>query len=129
MMQTDIFNNIPQENYFDLFRNNVPQYEPITDILGFDKSQMSKATGIAKDKMRFDDRMPKILSEKLTEIGIIIQLVANNFEGNIEKTSMWFRLPNPAFGGISPRDMIRFGRYRKLLNFVMASLDESNYNG
>jgi hypothetical protein len=44
--------------------------------------------------------------------------VAGYFEGDIEKTALWFRTPNPMLGNISPRDMIRFGRYKRLLKFV-----------
>lgn len=32
---------------------------------------------------------------------------------------MWFELPNPMLGNISPRNMIRAGRYKRLVNFVL----------
>jgi len=38
---------------------------------------------------------------------------------------LWFRLPNPLLGDVSPRDMIRYGRYAKLQEFVMDALAEN----
>ena len=55
------------------------------------------------------------------EIGIICELVAGYFDGDIQKTYLWFTVPNPILG-MSPRDMIRYGRYRKLLRFVKSAL-------
>lgn len=45
-------------------------------------------------------------------------MVAEYSEGDTEKTSLWFRTPNPMLGNISPRDMIRIGRTTRLRKFV-----------
>ena len=37
----------------------------------------------------------------------------------MHKVGLWFELANPQLGGISPRTMIRAGRYKRLLNFVL----------
>jgi hypothetical protein len=38
------------------------------------------------------------------------------------KPALWFRLPNPLLGDVSPRDMIRYGRLAKLREFVVEAL-------
>jgi hypothetical protein len=40
------------------------------------------------------------------------------------KTKLWLQTPNPMLGNASPRDMIRFGRYNKLLRFVTQAMEE-----
>jgi hypothetical protein len=40
------------------------------------------------------------------------------------KTKLWFQTPNPMLGNVSPRDMIRLGRYNKLLRFVAQAMEE-----
>lgn len=42
-----------------------------------------------------------------------------------EKTRLWFKLPNPLLGDLSPNKMIRLGRYKKLLKFVKQSLADN----
>jgi len=68
--------------------------------------------------VRFDSRIPAELRERLTEIATICELVAEHFDGDVAKTALWFRVPNPLLGNLSPRDQIRLGRYRKVLKFV-----------
>lgn len=66
--------------------------------------------------------MPKELIIRLIEIGLTCELVADYFKGDLKKTAQWFKIKNPALGNISPRDMIRIGRYQKIIQFVMNAL-------
>lgn len=43
------------------------------------------------------------------------------FKGDVDKAQLWFMLPNPSLGEISPNDMLRAGRERRLLQFVEES--------
>jgi hypothetical protein len=43
----------------------------------------------------------------------------------VHKTELWFRLPNPLLGNVSPRDMIRYGRYETMRDFIYTSLSEN----
>ena len=45
--------------------------------------------------------------------------VAEYFDGDAQKVALWFELRNPQLGNISPRNMIRGDRYKRLLNFVL----------
>ena len=69
--------------------------------------------------MRFDVNIPQPVAERLHELANIANLVAEFFKGDAHKVGLWFELANPMLGNISPRTMIRAGRYKRLLNFVM----------
>ncbi len=68
--------------------------------------------------------MPAELRERLTQWATALNLVAGFFQDQ-GKTIIWFFMPNPLLGGMSPRDMIRVGRFKKLLNFIQTALDEN----
>jgi hypothetical protein len=46
-------------------------------------------------------------------------------KGDVRKTVLWLTLPNPMLGNVSPRDMIRFGRYKRLSKFIANALSEN----
>jgi hypothetical protein len=52
-------------------------------------------------------------------------LVLCFFNGDKDKTKLWFETPNPLLGGISPAGMIKAGRYDKLLKWAKQQIDES----
>lgn len=47
------------------------------------------------------------------------------FEGDKEKTDIWFESPNPLLGYHSPNLMIRIGREDKVKKFIDNALDEN----
>src|SRR3954463_7148267 len=98
-----------------------PDYKRIADLVQLSKSDLSKLTGVAKASVRFDANIPAPVAERLRELANIANLVAEFFEGGVNKVSLWFELPNPMLGTLSPRNMIRAGRYKRLLNFVLDS--------
>jgi len=61
----------------------------------------------------------------LGEFEQLCEQVVGLFEGDVNCAALWFRLPNPLLGDISPRDMIRYGRYAKLREFVVEALAEN----
>lgn len=94
-------------------------------FLGLKKADVAKVSGVSQASVRFDHKIPKDVLDRLTEIANVCELVAQHFAGDAAKTALWFRTPNPLLGGVSPRDMIRFGRYGKLLRFVTEALAEN----
>lgn len=56
---------------------------------------------------------------RLREFANIANLVPEDFNGDVNKVSLWFELQNPMLGNISPRNMIGGGRYKRLLNFIL----------
>ncbi len=118
--RSKVLSNVPRTDYLKLFQGNTPKN--VVDFLDFSRDDISKATGIPKKSVRYDEDMPKELSRRLQEIAVICELVAGYFDGDVKKTALWFQLRNPALGGVSPRDMIRFGRFQKLEKFVRNAL-------
>lgn len=95
------------------------QPKKVADFLDLSADDISKVAGVTKKSVRFDEKIPNEVKERLEQIGNICLLVAEYFKGEPQKTALWFRTPNPLLGDISPRDMIRFGRYKKLMKFVI----------
>ena len=63
--------------------------------------------------------------ERLEELAQTINMVAGVFAGDVNKTVAWFKARNPLLGDVSPRDMIRLGRYEKLRKFIINAMLES----
>ena len=114
-----LFGNIPETDYLQFRKETGLDYREVADFLDLDKQAISKIANVAKSSVRFGTKMPKEVKEHLEQISYICQMVAESFEGDVDKTALWFKIPNPLLGMISPRDMIRFGRYRKLMQFVI----------
>lgn len=117
--QRNIFSTIPKHDYLNLIHNlaNVPKF------LDLEKDDISKAANISKMSVRYDTRIPAELEKFLSEVAIVCELVADHFDGDIKKTALWFKIENPALGGISPRDMIRYGRFKKLKEFIQNQME------
>jgi hypothetical protein len=113
--------HIAQRDLLGLYREGQPDYKRISDIVQLSKADLSKMTGVAKSSVRFDVNIPVPVAERLRELANIANLVAEFFDGDAQKVGLWFELANPMLGNISPRNMIRSGRYKRLLNFVLDS--------
>lgn len=118
---TSLFGTVPRTNYLGLFDNSHLDLGKTVEFLNLKKQDVASATGVPKESVRYDRRIPVELRERLTEIATICELVADQFGGDVTKTALWFILENPLLGNISPRDQIRLGRYRKVLKFVRAA--------
>ena len=119
-----LFRSVPKKDYFHLFENGEPKGERIVDILDYSKKEVAAATGVPLASIRYDKRIPADLKLRLTQWATAINLVGSYFNDH-DRTMQWFQVSNPQLGGMSPRDMIRVGRYKKLLNFIQTALDEN----
>lgn len=111
---------VPTHNYLHLLEGNTPK--KVAEFLDLTRNDISKAMKMDKERVRLDDQITKDLKQRLYEIANICELMAGYFNGDVKKTALWFNIKNPALGGISPRDMIRYGRYKKLELFVRNAL-------
>ena len=114
-----IVRHIAREDLLDLYPQGRPDYKRIADFAKLSKADLGKLAGVAKSSVRFDANIPEPVAERLREIANIANLIAEFFAGDAQKVGLWFELPNPVLGNVSPRQMIRIGRYKRLLNFVM----------
>lgn len=121
----DIFSNIPREDYLSLLNKGEAYSSKVIDFVGFKKEDVAKATGVPLQSIRYDGRMPQILKDRVREWANLLNLVAQFFDGDVAKTALWVKTTNPMLGNISPRDMLRFGLYKKLLKFVLNALSEN----
>ena len=121
---SELFNTIPTKNYLPLYDGEQTDYAKVVQCLDFQKKDVARAAQISPELVRYDEKMSKELRERLEEWANLLQLVAAHFRDE-RKTLLWFKMPNYMLGNISPRDMIRFGRYKKLLQFVIAALREN----
>lgn len=124
LTDNSIFDTVP-EDHLSLFEKGKPKYNRIIDFLDFKKNDISKATDVPLGSVRYDDKIPKELHERIREWAILLNLVAGHFKGDASKTALWFTVPNPLLGNVTPRDMIRFGRYQKLFKFIINALAEN----
>jgi hypothetical protein len=101
-----------------------PDTKRIASFLSYKKEDISAAANIPLSSVRFDERIPEALLERAKEWATAINLVGNFFQDE-RKTMFWFQTPNPLLGNITPKEMIRRGRFRKLLEFIQTALDEN----
>jgi hypothetical protein len=117
--RSSLVSHIASADLLHLYRDGHPDYKRIADLTKLSKADLSKISQVAKSSVRFDAHIPEPVAERLREIANIANLVAEFFAGDAQKVGLWFEIANPMLGNVSPRDMIRIGRYKRLLNFVI----------
>jgi hypothetical protein len=117
-MPAALYHTVPRRLPTALFSGGVADPRKTADFLGFTVTDVATATGVARKTVRLDARITEEVRMRLTEIATICALVFDHFDGDLDKTHLWFTTRNPLLGNISPREMIRYGLYRKVLRFV-----------
>lgn len=119
-----LFRTIP-DDYLHLFKKNVVDAKKVVTLLKYKKEDVSIATNVPLSSIQYNEKkMPAELRERFTQWATALNLVANFFHDET-KTILWFSTPNPLLGGMSPKEMIRIGRFKKLLNFIQTALEEN----
>jgi hypothetical protein len=124
-MSRVLFGTVPDRDYLGFWADQTLKSRAVADFLDLDKRAVAKLAGVAPTSVRFDQKIPKEVLDRLQEIANICGLVAQFFSGDAAKTALWFKTKNPLLGDISPRDMIRYGRYEKLRRFIMNALEDN----
>ena len=125
MTGSALFGTIPKEDRLTLFPDGNTDYQRVVELLGFKKRDVARASSIAVESVRYDPpRMPKELENRISEWAIVLNMVAQFFRDE-RKTILWFMTPNPLLGDMTPRDMIRIGRFKKLHKFIFNALSEN----
>lgn len=119
-----LFNTIPREDPLSLFPGGDTDYQKVVRLLDFKKRDVARASQISIQSVRYDHKIPKELEDRLKEWALALSLVAQYFKDEY-KTVLWFKTPNPLLGNITPRDMIRVGRFKKLHRFIFNALGEN----
>ena len=121
----NIFDTVQRVDHLHFWSDSGLQYREVQEFLSLDTNELSKISGVKKSSVRLDNRIPADLKERLEEIANVCNLVAAHFGGDAARTALWFKTPNPVLGGISPRDMIRLGRYKRLFDFIMRAKEHN----
>src|SRR5882672_2363257 len=117
--RASIVRHIASEDVLHLYTDGRPDYKRIAELAKLSKADLGKLSQVAKSSVRFDAHIPEPVAQRLREIANIANLVGEFFAGDAQKVGLWFEIANPMLGNVSPRDMIRIGRYKRLLNFVI----------
>lgn len=114
-----LYESTSHSNPLQFWQGQSLAFGEVADFLQLDKNDLSKISGVSKSSVRLDARIPTQLAESLEQIANICSRVAEYFDGDAGATARWFAVPNPMLGYISPRDMIRLGRYERLWRIVL----------
>jgi hypothetical protein len=125
MRRTRRFANIPSRDYLGFWAEQTLQTKSVADFMDLDRLEVARVAGVSSASVRWDQKIPREVLDRLTEIAVVCSLVAQFFEGDAVKTKLWFQTRNPLLGDLSPRDMIRYGRHEKLRRFVTDALVEN----
>jgi hypothetical protein len=120
-----LFGTVADKDYLGFWANKTLNARGVADFLDLNKRDVARVAEVAPASVRFDNKIPKDVLDRLQEIANICALVAQHFDGDVSKTALWFKTKNPLFGNIAPRDMIRYGRYERLRRFVMEAIAEN----
>jgi hypothetical protein len=116
-----LFIIVPNDD-LQLWKGNMVDFQKVRQFVNLDIRDIARMTGVPKASIRFDQRAPDEVKEQLEGIATICNLVYQFFKDEV-KTKLWIQTPNSMLGNSAPRDMIRVGRYKKLLNFVTDALE------
>ena len=114
-----LFRTVAVRDYLGFWANNRLNARAVVRFLDLDKREVARMAKVALTSVRFDEKMPAALANRLEEIANTCALVAQFFDGDVVKTSLWFKTKNPLFGDVPPRQMIREGRYERVRQVVV----------
>lgn len=119
----NLFDTVP-EDLMQFGHGNEFNAKKAAQFLSLKKVDVGRIAAVAPASVRWDDNIPEAVKNRMEEIASTINLVAKQFAGDPEKTAAWFRARNPLLGDISPRDMIRLGKYDRLRRFIIHALED-----
>lgn len=119
-----LFDSVP-DDYMKFGRGAGFNAKAVQGFLNLKKEDISRIASVSPKSVRFDESMPEPIRERLEEIAQTINLVARVLGGDAEKTVAWFKARNPLLSDVSPRDMIRLGRYERLRKFIVNAMLET----
>ena len=127
---TELFRTVADKDYLDLLVQGEPRVNRVADFLDLDDKDIANATGVPRASVRLlSGKVPEEVVERTRVWAQALNLVAQFFGGDSEKTVQWFKVTNPLLGGITPRDMIRLGRFHRLAQFIREALADAHVSG
>jgi Asp-tRNA(Asn)/Glu-tRNA(Gln) amidotransferase C subunit len=124
-MSPNLFSSVPND-YMNFGLGDSFDARGVSTMLGLRKEDVAHLAEVSLSSVRYDENIPARVRERLEEVAQTINLVAQAFDGDVQKTVTWFKLRNPMLGDVAPRDMIRLGRYERLRKFIINAMTERN---
>lgn len=120
MPSPNLFSTVPKHKHLDFYNTSgVVEPRKVVTYFGFSNPEVAAISNISVNSVRYnEDRIPEPIKQRFSEIANICELVANQFDGDLDKTYWWFTTDNPLLGDISPRQMIKYGNYERLRKLV-----------
>lgn len=117
-----LFDTIPQHDLLGFGLG--PDFQPrrVVDWLDLRRAEVSHLADVSANSVRYDEAIPAAMRDRLEEVAITCNMVAEAFGGDLVKTAMWFKARNPMLGDVSPRDMVRLGRFDRLRKFILNAM-------
>ncbi len=122
--RASLFNTVPARDYLQFWQSGRFQPQRVARFLGLSKPELAQLAAVAQASVRFDDKAPRILRERLMDIAATCELVAEAFGGNTTKTALWFMTSNPYLGNLSPRELLQRGEHEVLQRHVLEAASE-----
>ena len=123
MASANLFKTVSTQDGLHFWKGNALNFQRVREFTGLETDDLARLAGVAKSSVRYDSKAPREVREHLENIANICNLVFQFFLDDV-KTKLWLQTPNPMLGNVSPRDMIRFGRFAKLQRFVTLAMEE-----
>ncbi len=117
-----LFSTVPQQDYLQFWQSGLFQPQRVAKFLGLSKSELALLAGVAPASVRFDDKAPRVLRERMMDLAATCALVAEAFVGNVTMTKLWFMTANPQLNNLSPCDLLRRGDHEALQRQVTAAI-------
>ena len=116
-----LFDTVP-DDVLNFGRGDSFDARRVSNFLNLKKADVSHLASVSVASVRYDHLIPTVVRERLEEVASTINMVAKQFDGDPDKTAAWFKAKNPLLGDVSPRDMIRLGRYDRLRRFIIHAM-------
>jgi hypothetical protein len=123
-----LFNTVPRRDYLQFWQSGLFQSQRVARFLGLSKTELAQLAGVAPASVRYDEKAPRLLRERMMDLAATCELVAQAFEGNAVKTELWFMTANPQLNNSSPCDLLRRGERESLQRLVMAAIATESTN-
>lgn len=121
-VRSGLFGTIPEHDYLDFWPGGTFDAQRVVRFLELTKADVARIARVSAASVRFDQKIPKNVLDRFTEIATVCGLVAQFFGGDLTRTALWFKTQNPMLGDVSPRDMVRHDRFDRLRSFVLDAL-------
>ena len=86
-MAMQLFDTAPWQDYLSFYEGKKPQYNRVVKYLDFNQADVSQATGVSRGSIRYDNKIPAELRDRISEWATLLNHVAGHFKGYILKTT------------------------------------------